>query len=248
MHRFTLAIGMISLSFLQSCSSFHFSGPQPVDRPDERQFPKAVQGDWWLAIEEDGQPDKSKPADYRVGKDFLRFYEAEEVKLVDRTGPADQSTPYPFRREVRTDSASGNTDTVDNFIIRNDLIYPVREDRLGRGMRYRRIGDTVAFTRYDTLTFRIGEELILRKVDKDLYLLSFRDGLEREARGWWTVIIAEPRGERVVLHSPAAKMKDEPSTIGRVENRYFSDMELKAGQVRQLMRDGWFEPSVVLSR
>lgn len=247
---------MLLTALLQSCSSFHFSGPQPADRPDEKYFPTELRGLWKGQIEDDKAEGTADLPIYSVEKNGIWVYGSTEEKLTDRVAPVrnpadpdpQAGNPYRPRRELFRNGESGQTDTLDNYIIRGDLIYAVLDTRLSKGEKYRRIGDTITYTRHDTSFFSIGKDILLRKAGKGLYLLNFRDGMDQDVLGWWTIIMAEVQGDSVLIHTPAEKMKTHPSLIGKLNNRYFFEMDFRGREARQLIDDGWFEQAIKFSR
>jgi hypothetical protein len=237
---------------LASCSSYYLASPQPADRSDLRRIPREMRGAWQALQDEETPPDPDAPPNYIADRHTLRIVEADDATVIDRVRTleeaADTSTGETpaFTREQRRDTATGTVDTVVNLIVRGDRAYPVDDDGIGRGYPYTRSGDTLRFTRRDTAIHELGHHLRIRKADKDLWVLNFRDGERREARGWWMVLIAERRGDRFFLHSASEKMKTHPSLVGQASEKYHFDLDFRAADVRTLLRDSLFTPAVLL--
>lgn len=242
--------------FLASCSSYYFASPQPVDRPDLRSIPRVLRGAWWSMEDSETPPDYSTPANYTVERKRIRIIETDSVTYIDRILTLEEASDTSRQRAndmsyaglQRLDTTTGKVDTAINLIIRDGLAYAVDEKGIGRGYPFTRAGDTIRYVRNDTVVHELGHYLRVRKVEKSRWALNFLDGDQRDARGWWTVLIAEHRGDTVYLHSALEKMQHHPSLIGKKDDKYHFTLDMRAADIGTMLRDSLFGPAILLVR
>jgi hypothetical protein len=241
---------------LASCSSYYFAAPQPVDRPDLRSMPRPLRGSWQPIEEEDMRTDAPPSPSYRCERRRLWIVETDSLTALDRTltwqEASDTSvhregTPLHLREE-RLDTATGAIDTVVNFIVHGDRIHPVDDGGIGKGAPFSRSGDTLRFLRRDTTCHEIGHRFRIRQADRHLWTLNFLDGERQEAKGWWLVLFAERKGDRLVLYAATDKMKTHPSLVGSSSEKYHFALDLHAADIRQMICDSLFTPSMMLGK
>lgn len=249
----SLVVAAIALA---SCSSYYFAAPQPTDRRDLKTIPRELRGKWWAMEDAETPPDYSTPAHYTVERKSIRVIETDSAAFIDRVltlGEAADTTreradEMEYSGIQRLDTTDGTLDTAIHLIIRGGLAYPVDDNGIGRGYPYSRSGDTIRFVKRDTVVHELGHYLRVRKIEKGRWALNFLDGDQHEARGWWLVLIAEQRGDTVYLHAAADKMKTHPSLVGVKDNKYHFALDMRAADIRNLMRDSLFEPGFMLVR
>lgn len=238
----------ILFATLNGCSSYHFSNPQPSDRPDQQSIPKVLHGRWWLVESPEDQPDRSKHNGYRVDGKNIWSFESTEEAVIDRTlllseirdSAEANTTPFRSLREEKYDSVNNKIDTIDNYILYKGLIHAVENDVLDRGRPFHRSGDTIRFTRIDTTCFELGHYLSVRTIGDGLFVLNFRDGSDRKTKGWWEVSILEVKGDLVILYAPGEKMKQHPGLIHVLNNGYYLDLNMTSADIRKMLTDEMF--------
>ena len=189
-------------------------------------------------------------------RDRMRIVEAHEISFVDRLLTWKESLDSSFKsdgtveyaRREKYDSAQGRMDTIVNFIVKGDRVYVRTEEDITRGSVFSRTGDTVRFTYRDTTIFETGELFRVRQVEKGLWVINIRDGKFKEAKGWWLVMLAEQKGDRIMVHTFSDRMTTHPSLVGDVAEEYYYDLDLKASDIRTMFRDSLFSPYLELVR
>jgi hypothetical protein len=241
---------------LASCSSYYFASPQPADSRDRHTLPRPMRGDWHVMEDEDTPPDPSGSPSYRCERKKLWIMEVDSLTAIDgmlswteaSDTSAKQEASPPYLREQRRDTATGTLDTVVNFLVRGDRIYPVDDEGVGKGSPFTRSGDTLRSLRRDTTCHELGHRFRIRKADRNLWVLNFLDGERQEARGWWLILFVERKGDRLVIHSASEKMKTHPSLVGNSSEKYHFALDMRADDIRTMIRDSLFTPSLMLGR
>lgn len=252
-------IAMFSALFFSSCDNYYFSRPQPADRKDERSFPRAMHGRWIDVIdnEESGSDvilSDSLQTIYSIDRQRIWIFEASTVVLLDRMLTFEKTerersmeeSSLPSLREQRYDSITGRMDTIDNFILHDDRIHPVEDDRLGMGYPFMRRGDTIFFVRRDTTIMELGHHLKLRKASRNLYVLNFRDGVSKEARGWWEVLLVRPSEQGFDVFAAAKHMSSHPAIFHEARGTHYMDLDIRADELEGMIRDSLFVMSMML--
>jgi hypothetical protein len=139
-------------------------------------------------------------------------------------------------------------DTVVNFTVRGDKVFWRSDERISRGSIVGRSGDTVSVEFRDTTIYEIGELVRVRQIEKGLWTINFRDGLSKDAKGWWLVLLVEQRGDRIMVHTFSDQMDSRPSLVGELTGMYFFDTGLTASEIRNMMRDSLYTPYLELVR
>ena len=256
-----LALPALCCLMLTSCDNFYFARPQPADKRDERSIAGSLQGEWYdITDNEEIAPDVIRPDSlhtvYGIDRNRIWIYESNEVKLLDRILTlADAETdrklsraPFLSRRIERLNSNDGHVDTIDNFILQGERIHPIEEDRLRQGFPFRRMGDTIAFLRRDTTCLELGHHVKIRKAAKDLYVLNFRDGISREARDWWSVLLVRPAASALDIYAPGKKMAKHPARFLERNDDHYLDLDIRAEELEGMIRDSLFVQSMRLVR
>ncbi|NDC78502.1 MAG: hypothetical protein EBZ67_11610 [Chitinophagia bacterium] len=249
----TLVLAALSMA---SCSSYYFAAPQPTDRRDLRTMPRQLRGAWWSMEDEETPPDYSAPANYTVERKRIRVIETDSAVFIDRVLTLEEAADTTRERLYdmsysgiqRLDTVNGTLDTAINLILKGGLAYPVDDKGIGRGYSYSKSRDTIRFVKQDTTIHELGHYLRVRNIEKGLWTLNFLDGDQHEARGWWLILIAEHRGDTVYLHSAVEKMQDHPSLIGEKNDKYYFTLDMRAANIKTMLRDSLFAPAFVLVR
>ena len=244
-----------------SCDSYYFSAPQPADREDERSFPRAMRGRWIDVTdnEESGTDvilSDSLQTIYEIDRYRIWTLEATSVALLDRTLTLEtaeqersrEGSPLPSLREQRFDSMSGRIDTIDHFILHGNRIHPVEDDRLLKGYPFRRRGDTIYFTRRDTTCMELGHHVKLRKANRQLYVLNIRDGVSREAAGWWEVLFIRPNGPSLEVFGAGKRLNDHPAIFHKRNGNHYLDLDIRSEELEGMIRDSVFVQGMRLVR
>ena len=261
-HHLSIAlIAIFGVLLLTGCDSYYFSRPQPADRKDERSFPRAMQGRWIdVSDNEESESDviltDSLQTIYKIDRQRIWTLEASSVALIDRTltletaerERSEHGNSFTSLREQRYDSIAGRMDTIDNFILHGDRIHPVEDDRLGMGYPFRRRGDTIFFVRRDTTIMELGHHLKLRKASSNLYVLNFRDGASKEARGWWEVLLVRPSQQGFDIFAAAKRLNGHPAIFHVRSGNHYLDLDIRADMLEGMIRDSVFVQGMKLVR
>jgi len=261
-HHLSIALIVIfGVLLLTGCDSYYFARPQPADRKDQHNFPRAMQGRWIdVSDNEESESDviltDSLQTIYKIDRQRIWTFEASSVTLLDRTltlKTAEQERTgegilLPSIREQRYDSGSGRMDTIDNFILHGDRIHPVEDDRLGMGYPFRRRGDTIFFVRRDTTIMELGHHLKLRKASRDLFVLNFRNGVSKEASGWWEVLLVRPSQDGMDLFGPGKQLNGHPAIFHERSGNHYLDLDIRADELEGMIRDSVFVQGMKLVR
>ena len=244
-----------------SCDSYYFSAPQPADREDERSFPRAMRGRWIDVTdnEESGTDvilSDSLQTIYQIDRQWIQTIEVSAVKMLDRTltlGMAErehslETSPLPSLREERLDSIAGRIDTIDNFVLHGDRIHPIEDNRLRKGYPFRRLGDTIFFMRRDTTIWELGQHVKLRKADRDLYVLNFRNGVTEEAPDWWEVLLVRPSGKGLEVYGAGERLKGHRARFHERNNNHYLNLDIRADELEGMIRDSVFVQGMRLVR
>jgi hypothetical protein len=243
------------------CDSYYFSKPQPADRDDERSIPRAMRGRWIDVTdnEESGADvilSDSLQTIYSIDRQRIWTLEASPVALIDRTltletaerERSEHGNSFTSLREQRFDSIAGRMDTIDNFILHGDRIHPVEDDRLGMGYPFRRRGDTIFFVRRDTTIMELGHHLKLRKASRDLFVLNFRNGVSKEASGWWEVLLVRPGQEGMDVFGPGKQLNGHPAIFHMRSGNHYLDLDIRSDELEGMIRDSVFVQGMKLVR
>jgi len=241
---------------LASCSSYYFASPQPTDRRDLTTIPRQLRGAWWSLEDEDTPPDYASPANYTVERKRIRVIKSDSLTYIDRVltleEAADTTRDISYDSQYSgiqsLDTLSGSFDTTINLILSGSLAYPVDNKGIGRGHPYSRSGDTIRLVKRDTTIHDLGHYLRVRKIEKSRWALNFLDGDQREAKGWWLVLIAEHRGDTAYMYSAVERMDNHPSRIGQKDDKYYFNLDMRAAEMGNLTRDSLFAPTFLLVR
>jgi hypothetical protein len=261
-HHLSIAlIAIFGVLLLTGCDSYYFARPQPADRKDLRSFPRAMHGRWIDVIdnEESGSDvilSDSLQTIYKIDRNRIWTFEASTVVLLDRMLTLEKTerektreeSTLPSLREQRYDSIAGRIDTIDNFILHGDRIHPVEDDRLGMGYPFRRRGDTIFFVRRDTTIMEVGHHLKLRKASSNLYVLNFRDGVSKEARGWWEVLLVRPSQQGFDIFAAAKRLNGHSAIFHERSGNHYLDLDIRADELEGMIRDSVFVQGMKLVR
>ena len=241
---------------MASCSSYYFAAPQPTDRRDLKAIPRELRGAWWSIDDEETPPDYSIPANYTAERKRILDIKTDSAIFIDRVLTLEEAadttreSAYDMKYAgIQTlDTVNGTIDTSINLILRGSLAYTIGDKGISPGYPYSRSGDTIRFVVRDTTIHELGPYLRVRNIEKGLWTLNFLDGDQHEAKGWWLVLIAEHRGDTVILHSAAEQMKQHPSLIGETNDKYHFALDMRAADIKTMLRDSLFGPSFILVR
>jgi hypothetical protein len=261
-HHLSIAlIAIFGVLLLTGCDSYYFARPQPADRKDERNFPRAMQGRWIDVFdnEESGSDvilSDSLQTIYSIDRQRIWTFEASSVTVLDRTltletaeqERAGEGILLPSMREQRYDSCSGRMDTIDHFILYGDRIHPVEDDRLMKGYPFTRRGDTIFFTQRDTTCMELGHHLNLRKASRDLFVLNIRDGASKEAKGWWEVLLVRPSDDGLDVFGAGKRLNDHPAMVYKRSGNHYLDLDLRSDELELMIRDSVFVQGMRLVR
>lgn len=244
-----------------SCDNYYFSRPQPADRKDERTFPRTLQGRWIdVSDNEESGTDviltDSLQTIYEIDRQRIWTFEASSVTLLDRTltlkiaerERSGEGSPLPSLREQRFDSSAGRIDTIDHFMLHGERIHPVEDGRLLKGYPFKRRGDTISFTRRDTTCLELGHHVKLRKASRQLFVLNIRDGVSKEAIGWWDVLFIRPNGRALEVFGPGKGLNAHPAVFYKRNGNHYLNLDLRSDELDGMIRDSVFVQGMKLVR
>jgi hypothetical protein len=154
---------------------------------------------------------------------------------------------YGSLRSIRYDSLEKRTDTVYNYMLHDNIIYEVGDKGLlEKGYPYITIGDTILFTKRDTLCIDIGQNAFLRKLNKQFYVLNIRSRILGEEissfNNWWRIFVLEKKEEGTLqVWVPASKSAELPCMFYSVDaESYYFDCSWTTEEMLRLLQKGYF--------
>ena len=154
---------------------------------------------------------------------------------------------YGSLRSIRYDSLEKKADTVYNYMLHDNIIYEVSDKGLlEKGYPYITIGDTILFTKRDTLCIDIGQNAFLRKINKQFYVLNIRSRVLGEEissfNNWWRIFVLEKKEDgSLQVWVPASKSVQLPCMFYSVDaESYYFDCSWTAEEMLQLIQNRYF--------
>lgn len=255
---------IVSLFLLSSCDSFNFSHPQPFDKENIYQFPDEFLGKWRekdttsYSEEKETTTEKEDSSYYYVGRNYVLvvIYEKKKVlagewpKLNDKNEWVYPPEGFGRLKEVKYDSLNNPVDTISKYIISNNKIYEIGENRfLYRGYNYTWIEDTITIHETDSVYIDLGQNAFLRKLSDSLYVLNINNSVLSfdELDNWWRLIILEMKADGNLWQwecngktgELTCMFYDRPSK----SDIFFFDCQWSSQEILRLMREGYFEKS-----
>lgn len=186
-----------------------------------------------------------------IGKRYLYFILVNPYEIYNGIWPDKpwQNEPEIFNslRSLRYDSVKKRYDTVDNYIIRKNLIYEIQDDGgLGRGFLFTTQKDLISINRIDTILVELGSQSKLRKLKKNIYVLSIQSHALREGNTWWRIFLLEYRDKSIFYHEINHKSGKLPCMFYAAPSKYdqfYFDCEWSAPEMIRLMEEGYFSIS-----
>ena len=151
---------------------------------------------------------------------------------------------YESMYSIRFDSIKKlPVDTIQNYVIKSEKIYPVVGGRLNNGSPYVIKNDTICVPpEWSQIEF--GPYFFFRKVSSDTYLLNTKDGIfEDKLRPWWQVfLITKRKNEKVIIYDWESKIVKDPILIYSIEDHHYFDSQWTRKDILKLINDGMFQP------
>ncbi|MBL7707507.1 MAG: hypothetical protein JNJ86_00475 [Chitinophagaceae bacterium] len=236
---------------------------------------KMLPGDLFSGIEAGPSPDPgnyisrvSKPQTedsqyYFVEKEHAYLITTSEEKVLmgdwprlsQNGGMLNPPIFYGSVRSIRYDSLQKRTDTVYNYMLHDNFIYEVGDKGLlEKGYPYLTAGDTILFTKRDTLCIDMGQNAFLRKLNKQFYVLNIRSRILGEEissfNNWWRIFVLEKREDgSIQLWIPASKAAKLPCMFYSVDaESYYFDCSWTTDEMVRLLNEGYFVVTDKLSK
>ena len=119
-------------------------------------------------------------------------------KLNDKGNLFFEPTDHAFKK-IQYDSLLNPIDSVSNYVIRENKIYEISEERfLEKGYPFFYENDTIVVLKYDTISIDLGQNAFLRKLNDSFYVLNIRNTILGEESSWWRLIILQQHQDRSI--------------------------------------------------
>ncbi len=247
-------LGMIAV--FSSCDSFNFSVPQPVDKTNIYEFPKALRGNWYV---------KDESQHYYFTKNYVLLLFSDTEKIVNGAWPKMDATGKvislpDFYNSVETityDSLKRPVDTVINYGFRNGHVYEIADRRfLKKGYPFVMDKDTVVVVKNDTICVDLGQNAFLRQLKRDTYVLNIRNNILGEDASdysnWWRLIVLERKSDRLYNLWECTSKTGELSCHffdGNSKSHiFYFDCQWTSAEILRMMKEGYFEVSNEISK
>lgn len=248
---YRLLIPVFIFPLLNSCGSFHYRQPIPVDEKNIYEFPKEFLGHWISRNEEDND-------EYFVDKKYILFISNDTEKIVKGSWPKlDEKGNFLYPgggylqfSTIEYDSLKKPADTINNFLLRGDYIYEYENKRyLNKGYPWYQQRDTIIIIKNDTFCIDLGQNAFLRQVNKNLYALNIRNRIlgfnDEEFDEWWHLTLLKINGnETVEIWEESSKMKNLSCMFqagDSLQDYYYSDCMWTKADIQKMFKDGYFE-------
>ena len=245
-----------SLSYW-SCDTYNFSQPQPAGVQNLQEFPPELLGAW--------QEKKDKGSDaYIIQKRFLLLVSVSTQTVIKGIWPKltqDGKIEYPTTgtcfAKIRFDSLMQPLDTIPNFLIRGAFIYEIGEDKsLSRGYPYTTFLDTITISMNDTLAIDLGQNAMLRRVNKNLYVVSLRNRIleldNSSSADWWQIRLVRVISPQMVEVSSFSLNSKRLPCIFQVGDTtstdYYGDCNWSKKEMLEMVDIGYFGDKDTLIR
>jgi hypothetical protein len=243
-HLLNLVLCIVSLTVLTSCDTYHFSSPQPIDAVNLNQFPKEARGIW---------VDEQDHDTVVIGKKVVAFHSYEKQIILKPFGKwegiMDRPTGYYSFKSVKYDTTLKMLDTVSNYIIKDNLIYEIKNG-LQRGCPFTVKKDTIYCVCKNKFILELGEKFFLREITKGQYIVNVHESLViRPESEWWQILLMEIGTDKVKTYFPNSKIRTEGELIYRSNDEYFFSTQWSRAGIQQKIKEGLFSNKYkILSR
>lgn len=184
---------------------------------------------------------------YLITSSEERVLMGDWPKLSQNGGILNPPIFYGSLRSIRYDSLEKRTDTVYNYMLHDQVIYEVGEKGLlEKGYPYITTGDTILFTKSDTLCIDLGENASLRKLNKQFYVLNIRSRILGEEvssfNNWWRIIVLEKKQDGTLqVWIPASTTAKLPCMFYSIDSEsYYFDCSWSTEEMLHLLSAGYF--------
>lgn len=246
---FRTAFTMFLLIGLYSCNTYNFSGPLPSDKKNIYEFPADWQGKWKYDADHNVIIYKNRieiiSKDY---SDVVKGVWPKKNELGEFVYPGGGG--YSGMYTANMDSLKQPKDTVPNFLLNGGHIYAItNEGKLEKGYHYTIDKDTFRVNKTDTVTFDLGRNMFLRKIDNNFYVLNILNQVVGMENLWWQVILIEKKGKDFIdTWECSFKLTKEPSMFYQKSSDYYFNSTWKAADIIKLIKQGAFEKCDPLKR
>jgi hypothetical protein len=237
------AILLFCLSIvLYSCDTYNFSRPQPVDKENIYEFPKAFRG-YWVGEEDNDS--------FHISKTHIDFFIKDSEKIVDGAWPRLDHTggyiypsvAYSTLKTIRYDSLKRPVDTISNYLVRDNYAYRVNEKQLlEKGYPCQVNNDTITVLKDDKVSIDLGQNAFLRKLNNNFYVLNLHIKPRLfDENGWWQLVIVEIKEKQSInLWYCTTELSKIPSLLYEYSNENYFDSKWTTADVLRLMEEGGF--------
>jgi hypothetical protein len=252
---FRWLILLLIFTCLQSCDTYNFSQPQPVNKVNLQEFPKDFRGNW-IADNDDEY--------VQIGKRSVTMIQkVSKAKIVTGAWPRlnkEGTLVYPpfynsGLQTIRYDSLNRPIDTLNNFLLRPNAIYHINaEGLLDNGYSYRLDDDTINIAESDTVVIDLGRNAFLRKLRDGFYVLNISNALmegyfNSDKSNWWQLVLLEQRNDdQIFIWYWTNKLIQQPAMFYTHEDTYYFDCRWTEDDLMQLIKEGNFQQGDQLRR
>lgn len=246
-------ICFLAVVFITSCRTNLFLVPQPIDQKNIETFPKAFRGQWFEDVENNGEGDS-----YLISKKNVAIITHGSDTIVKGFWPQKDNygtyVELPFTlaafNTIRYDSLKNPLDTVENYFIKDSLIFELdASGLLSKGYFFDPTGDSIILIRKDTTYIDLGKNAFLRKLNRRFYMLNIRNSVLGEswakANDWWHLILIETTGRSTFnIWDQGEKFKQLPCMFypkDTLEYTYYYNCRWTTEELLGLIKDGYFE-------
>lgn len=235
-----VALLFATVLLLASCETYHFENPLPSDAKNIYEFPKEFRGIWLV-----------KDGILTIGKNFFEISSRDTGRIVNGIWnfPRDTGRVEHLRRVV-FDSLGRPWDTISNYIIKANRIYPLGDNKLEKGQPFLIKGDTIYYIS-ETFRTELNSNIFLRRISDTYYIFNMREGEAFEMQDhWWQIALMNKDDNGTIVISDLKNTKGKSGSrtellgkqhlIEALSNDYYYSGNLNKKDIQKMIRDSVF--------